>query len=190
MRFLHLFIVIVTGVLFLNCLPAGQEPVAPPEKKIVYSMKGVGIDLPQSDFEDMKKAGIEILSTEWGMEEDVETVRKFLDQANAAGLKVVMDGGIQLHRLGFYRWRLGTIARRQEAGLAEGTRAELGKGAEGPSCRICLGHLQRVRRESAQRRSCGELGLAAEQDHHRTDQAGQGRCARGRQYTADSCQDV
>jgi len=101
MRFLHLFIVIVTGVLFLNCLPAGQEPVAPPEKKIVYSMKGVGIDLPQSDFEDMKKAGIEILSTEWGMEEDVETVRKFLDQANAAGLKVVMDGGFSYTAWGF-----------------------------------------------------------------------------------------
>lgn len=64
-------------------------------------MKGVGIKLPQSDFVDMKNAGIEILSTEWGMEEDVADARKFLDQAQAAGLKVVMDGGFSYTAWGF-----------------------------------------------------------------------------------------
>ena len=55
-------------------------------------------------------------------------VRKFLDQAQAAGLKVVMDGGFQLYGLGFYRLRLGSAARRQETGVAKGTRAELDQG--------------------------------------------------------------
>ncbi|MFA5078032.1 MAG: hypothetical protein WC541_00940 [Dehalococcoidia bacterium] len=64
-------------------------------------MKGVGIDLPQSDFEDMKNAGIEILSTEWGMEQDIDQARRFLDQAQAAGLKVVMDGGFSYTAWGF-----------------------------------------------------------------------------------------
>ncbi|MBN1689782.1 MAG: hypothetical protein JW901_02035, partial [Dehalococcoidia bacterium] len=68
---------------------------------IVYSMKGVGIDLPQSDFEDMKNAGIEILSTEWGMEQDIDQARSFLDQAQSAGLKVVMDGGFSYMAWGF-----------------------------------------------------------------------------------------
>jgi hypothetical protein len=49
----------------------------------------------------MKKAGIEVLSTEWGMEEDTVKVRKFLDQAQAAGLKVVMDGGFSYTAWGF-----------------------------------------------------------------------------------------
>jgi len=64
-------------------------------------MKGVGIDLPQSDFMDMKNAGIEILSTEWGMEQDVDQARKFLDQVQAAGLTVVMDGGFSYTAWGF-----------------------------------------------------------------------------------------
>ncbi len=69
--------------------------------KITYTMKGVGIDLPQSDFEDMKKAGIEILGTEWGMEESIPRARAFLDQAEKAGLKVVMDGGFSYTAWGF-----------------------------------------------------------------------------------------
>jgi len=64
-------------------------------------MKGVGINLPQADFAEMKNAGIEILSTEWGMEQDIGEVRKFLDQAQAAGLRVVMDGGFTYTAWGF-----------------------------------------------------------------------------------------
>jgi hypothetical protein len=64
-------------------------------------MKGVGIDLPQQDFIAMKSAGIDILATEWGMEEDVSRARVFLDQAKAAGLKVVMDGGFSPRAWGF-----------------------------------------------------------------------------------------
>jgi len=107
MRLLPLLLIFTTGVLFLNCLPVDQNPPAKddsvPESThgITYSMKGVGIDLPQTDFVEMKNAGIEILSTEWGMEEDVGKVRKFLDQAQAAGLKVVMDGGFSYTAWGF-----------------------------------------------------------------------------------------
>jgi hypothetical protein len=80
----------------LSCVPkAGTLP------KMVYSMKGVGIDLPDSDFTKMKKAGIDIISTEWGMEEEVSKARTFLDQAYAAGLRVVMDGGFSYMAWGF-----------------------------------------------------------------------------------------
>jgi len=64
-------------------------------------MKGVGIDIPQSDFTVMKNAGINILTTEWGMEEDIGKVRAFLDKADAAGLKVVLDGGFSYTAWGF-----------------------------------------------------------------------------------------
>jgi hypothetical protein len=73
----------------------------PASHNIIYTMKGVGIDLPQSDFENMRKAGITILATEWGMEESVEKARAFLDQAEKAGLKVVMDGGFSSTAWGF-----------------------------------------------------------------------------------------
>ena len=73
--------------------------VANPE--MVYTMKGVGIDLPQSDFEDLRRAGITILGTEWGMEKGVGKARAFLDQADEAGLKVVMDGGFSYTAWGF-----------------------------------------------------------------------------------------
>lgn len=71
-----------------------------PEPKAVI-MKGVGIDIPQEDFFDMKRAGIDILTTEWGMDEDVNEVKLFLDNANAAGLKVVLDGGFSHTAWGF-----------------------------------------------------------------------------------------
>jgi hypothetical protein len=97
---------LVAVMLFPGCLPGVDSPtdnnsVPMTKPEIVYSMKGVGIDLPQSDFVDMKNAGIEILSTEWGMEQDIDQVRKFLDQAQAAGLKVVMDGGFSYTAWGF-----------------------------------------------------------------------------------------
>ncbi len=69
--------------------------------QMVFGMKGVGIDLPQQDFEDMKNAGIDILETEWGMEQDVRHARAFLDQAGKAGLRVVMDGGFSYTAWGF-----------------------------------------------------------------------------------------
>ena len=81
--------------------PVEVPPVQVQPFKGIYGMKGVGLDLPQSDFIDMKNAGIDILATEWGMEEDVTKVRKFLDQAQAAGLKVVMDGGFSYTAWGF-----------------------------------------------------------------------------------------
>jgi len=107
MRLLPLLLIFTTGVLFLNCLPDTQKPPAKDNHMpgstggTVYSMKGVGINLPQTDFVDMKNAGIEILSTEWGMEQDIDEVRKFLDKAQAAGLEVVMDGGFSYTAWGF-----------------------------------------------------------------------------------------
>jgi hypothetical protein len=80
---------------------AVDNVTAPAGHAMVYTMKGVGIDLPQSDFEDMRKAGISILGTEWGMEESVEKARAFLDHAEKAGLKVVMDGGFSYTAWGF-----------------------------------------------------------------------------------------
>lgn len=73
------------------------EPLNP----VIFGMKGVAIDLPQKDFDDMKRAGIGVLATEWGMEEDVGKARAFLDQAHKAGLKVVMDGGFSARAWGF-----------------------------------------------------------------------------------------
>jgi len=75
-------------------------PNKPNEPKIVI-MKGVGIHIPQEDFINMKKAGIDILTTEWGMEEDIKKVEMFLDNANDAGLKVVLDGGFSHTAWGF-----------------------------------------------------------------------------------------
>jgi hypothetical protein len=68
---------------------------------MVIGMKGVGISLPDKDFVEMKESGIAVLSTEWGMEQDVASARAFLDQAYKAGLKVVMDGGFSASAWGF-----------------------------------------------------------------------------------------
>jgi hypothetical protein len=81
-------------------------PTAPviqkePSHTLIFGMKGVAIELPQEDFDDMKKAGIDILATEWGMEEDVGKTIVFLDKAHSAGLKVVMDGGFSARAWGF-----------------------------------------------------------------------------------------
>lgn len=95
------------------CLTAGPVQIVPAQQQapgsastgqvteMVFGMKGVGLYLPQADFEDMKDAGIGVLSTEWGMEQDVTAVKAFLDQANRAGLKVVMDGGFSARAWGF-----------------------------------------------------------------------------------------
>lgn len=120
MRLIYLFTSLTVLTLFIGC-NSGQKYENPPQqslknmteqgigcvtqqgtsRNIVYSMKGVGIDLPNDDFVKMKKAGIDIISTEWGMEEDVNMARHFLDQAHAAGLKVVMDGGFSYTAWGF-----------------------------------------------------------------------------------------
>jgi hypothetical protein len=81
-------------------LPAVPAQPAP-SRKMIYGMKGVAIDLPKQDFIDMKDAGIDIVATEWGMEEDVGKARTFLDRAQAAGLKVVLDGGFSYSAWGF-----------------------------------------------------------------------------------------
>jgi len=78
--------------------PVIQNGPSHPE---IFGMKGVAINLPQADFDEMKQAGIGILATEWGMEQDVDKARAFLDKAHKAGLKVVMDGGFSAHAWGF-----------------------------------------------------------------------------------------
>jgi len=110
MRLLHLIAMTVISGSFIGCFSLSNhapENMQRPEfscmvaLKTVYSMKGVGIDLPDDDFTRMKKAGIDIISTEWGMEEGVERAIGFLDQAYVAGLKVVMDGGFSYTAWGF-----------------------------------------------------------------------------------------
>ena len=108
MRFIYLLGTAAATVLFISCLAPRQPeifPQAPPPQETrpqrTFSMKGVGIDLPQQDFIAMKNAGIDVLATEWGMEEDVSEARTFLDQAEAAGLKVVVDGGFSAGAWGF-----------------------------------------------------------------------------------------
>ncbi len=91
-RLIFLLLIIITSMPFPSCMN-GQEKV--------FSMKGVGIDLPLQDFKAIKEAGIDFISTEWGMEEGVERAREFLDKAQAAGLYVVMDGGFSYTAWGF-----------------------------------------------------------------------------------------
>lgn len=74
--------------------------VVNPERK-TFIMKGVGIDIPQGDFVKIKNAGINVLTTEWGMEVTISRAKAFLDKANATGLKVVMDGGFSYTAWGF-----------------------------------------------------------------------------------------
>jgi hypothetical protein len=68
---------------------------------MLFIMKGVGIDIPQKDFTEMKDGGIDILTTEWGMEEKPQKAKAFLDKAYNASLKVVMDGGFSYPAWGF-----------------------------------------------------------------------------------------
>jgi len=98
MRFYYLLVTVAATLLFAGCVTTHQQKTP---RQISFSMKGVGIDLPQQDFIAMKTAGIDILATEWGMEEDASKARMFLDQAGAAGLKVVMDGGFSSRAWGF-----------------------------------------------------------------------------------------
>ena len=92
-RFVLLIAIIITlFTLFPGCT-YGREKV--------FSMKGVGMNLPLQDFRNMKEAGIDFISTEWGMEESVSDARAFLDKAQAAGLGVIMDGGFSYTAWGF-----------------------------------------------------------------------------------------
>lgn len=56
-------------------------------------MKGVDLAVSLKDMREMRSAGITVLTTEWGMDEELAPVQAFLDRAQRAGLKVVMDGG-------------------------------------------------------------------------------------------------
>lgn len=78
-----------------------ENMTIPANTAMIFTMKGVGIELPRSDYENMRRAGITILGTEWGMEESLEKARAFLDQADRVGLKVVMDGGFSYTAWGF-----------------------------------------------------------------------------------------
>lgn len=77
-----------------------EQPETPPIQ-MLFVMKGVAIDILQKDFSKMKDAGIDILTTEWGMEVRTEKVESFLDKAHNAGLKVVLDGGFSYQAWGF-----------------------------------------------------------------------------------------
>ena len=99
-----LLVILIVVILIGGCQPplsSGTETTKQPARPVIFGMKGVAMDLPQKDFDDMKKAGIEVLATEWGMEQDVDKARDFLDQAQKAGLKVVMDGGFSARAWGF-----------------------------------------------------------------------------------------
>lgn len=87
------------GVLLFGSCVVPLPPEKPPDR--VFSMKGVGIDIPPEDFAAMKNAGISVLATEWGMEQDKGKARSFLDKAQKAGLKVVVDGGFSYTAWGF-----------------------------------------------------------------------------------------
>ena len=76
-------------------IPSCDQP------EIAVIMKDVGIDIPQKDFIEMRDTGIQILTTEWGMEENVSKVKTFLDRAQQTGLKVVLEGGFSYTAWGF-----------------------------------------------------------------------------------------
>jgi len=98
-RMVNVIVAAMMGILLLNgCLATAPIEKTPDR---VFSMKGVGIDIPQQDFTDMKNAGISVITTEWGMEQDIGKVREFLDGAQKAGLKVIVDGGFSYTAWGF-----------------------------------------------------------------------------------------
>jgi hypothetical protein len=113
MKYSWLYLIVIAAISLSNCVEAQPDKIVPrgqlpqqgaapsPASQLTFGMKGVGIDLPQQDFIDMKNAGIDVLGTEWGMEEDVSRARGFLDHAQKAGLKVVMDGGFSYTAWGF-----------------------------------------------------------------------------------------
>ena len=77
-----------------------DQPISTPPSKLVI-MKGVDVSIPQKDFDEMAKAGINILTTEWGIEVGIDKAKAFLDKAEKARLKVVMDGGFTYTAWGF-----------------------------------------------------------------------------------------
>ena len=109
---------------------------------MVVGMKGVGIELPQSDFVAMKKAGIDSLSTEWGMEEDIVKVRKFLDQAEEAGLKVVMDGGFSAAAWGFTNSDWDNLPKGKRPTWQKQRVQNWIKCTQGSPCHIRMGYMQ------------------------------------------------
>lgn len=97
-------ILISLALLLLPTTACLVQPPATREDTIItkpVTMKGVDINIPREDFFMMKSAGIDILTTEWGMEVSISRAESFLDKADAAGLKVILDGGFSYSAWGF-----------------------------------------------------------------------------------------
>ncbi len=107
---------IIVTLLCLSLLAVGcfnNTPPAPPEATgtpgssgtnktpLVFSMKGVALNIIDDDFSALSAAGIDVITTEWGMEADINVVKAFLDKARSANLKVVLDGGFSDTAWGF-----------------------------------------------------------------------------------------
>jgi len=78
-------------------------PIDDSDKNITYFMKNVCLDTTYDDMIKLKSGGIDIITTEWGVNSDWGEVKSFLDRAQKAGLKVVMDGGFSAGAWG-YDW--------------------------------------------------------------------------------------
>jgi hypothetical protein len=83
MKYSTVCMTVIAAITLSSCIMPKPGKIVVPEQlpqtgvtqsatpRMTFGMKGVGIDLPQQDFIDMKNAGIDILGTEWGMEENV-----------------------------------------------------------------------------------------------------------------------
>lgn len=71
------------------------------DSEIIWVMKDLSLDTTLDELELIKSSGFEVITTSWGVEQDVNRARNFLDNAESVGLKVVMDAGFSYYAWGF-----------------------------------------------------------------------------------------
>jgi len=87
-------LILAPAILFIWQAGCGTPSQQPPSRHTRnFGMGGVDIDIPIEDFIALSKSGVSILFPSWGLEQDPEQIRTFLDNANSVGLKVVLDAG-------------------------------------------------------------------------------------------------
>jgi len=76
-----------------------QEPVI--DSEIIWMMKDLSLDATIDELQLIKNTGFDVITTSWGIEQDVYKARNFLNNAESVGLKVVMDAGFSYYAWGF-----------------------------------------------------------------------------------------
>lgn len=78
--------------------PQEFEPVKP---QPIWVMKDLSLDVTSEELKQIKDAGFDIVSTSWGVEQDPLEARKFFDNAEQVGLKVITDAGFSYYAWGY-----------------------------------------------------------------------------------------